>query len=300
MRRFLIAVVFVAAAVLGPRPAAAKVRVVTTIETLASLARAVGGDRVSVQALGKGYSDPHFIEPKLSLVTILNKADLLAYVGLDLEIGWLPGLVTQSRNPRIQAGTPGNLDCSSTIPVKDVPTTKVDRSMGDIHPRGNPHYWIPPENAVRIADELARRLAVIDAAGAATYRANLKRFRDEVARRLPRWQAKGAKVRGQKVVTYHKSWTYVSAWLGIIEVGYVEPKPGVPPSPQHLANLIALMKREGVKLILVEMFYSRRTADLVARQAGARVLSMPSDVGAFPAITDYFKLVDAVLDKLVR
>jgi len=281
-------------------PASAKVKVVTTIETLASLARTVGGDRVEVLALGKGYADPHFIEPKLSLVSVLNQADLLAYVGLDLEIGWLPGLVTQSRNPRIQPGQPGNLDCSTTIPVQDVPTQKVDRSMGDIHPRGNPHYWIPPDNAVRVAEEIARRLTRIDPGNGGVYQANLRKFRAQVAARGPGWNERVAKVRGQKVVTYHKSWTYLSSWVGLQEVGYVEPKPGVPPSPQHLANLIALMKREGVRLVLVEMFYSRRTADLVASKAGAKLLSMPSDVGAYPYITDYFKLVDAILQTLTK
>jgi zinc/manganese transport system substrate-binding protein len=297
MRQLVLAVTLVLAIA---TPASAKVRVVTSIETLASLTRSLGGDRVEVQALGKGYSDPHFIEPKLSLVTVLNRADLLAYVGLELEVGWLPGLITQSRNPRIQSGQPGNLDCSTVIPVQDVPTQKVDRSMGDIHPRGNPHYWIPPDNALRIAEELARRLAVIDPSGAGVYQQNLKQFRTAVGQRLDGWNARARKVRGQKVVTYHKSWTYVSSWVGLQEVGYVEPKPGVPPSPQHLANLIALMRREGVKLVLVEMFYSRRTADLVASKAGARLLSMPADVGAFPHITDYFKLVDAVLDTLAK
>jgi zinc/manganese transport system substrate-binding protein len=299
MRHFTVAMVLVLGVAVAA-PARAKVKVVTSIETLASLARRVGGDRVVVQALGKGYSDPHFIEPKLSLVTVLNQADLLAYVGLDLEIGWLPGLVTQSRNPRIQTGQPGNLDCSTTIPVQDVPTQKIDRSMGDIHPRGNPHYWIAPDNAMRVAGELTQRLMTIDPHGASVYQRNLKKFREELAARVPGWNARAAKLRGQKVVTYHKSWTYLSNWIGLREVGYVEPKPGVPPSPQHLANLIAMMKREGVRLVLVEMFYSRRTADLVANKAGARLLSMPSDVGAFPHITDYFKLIDAVLDTLTK
>lgn len=297
MRQLFLAVTLMLAVA---TPAAAKVRVVTTIETLAAVARSVGGDRVEVQALGKGYADPHFIEPKLSLVTVLNRADLLAYVGLELEVGWLPGLITQSRNARIQAGQPGHLDCSTLIPVQDVPTQKVDRSMGDIHPRGNPHYWIPPDNAVRIAEGIASRLAAIDPHGAGVYQANLKHFRDAVGRRLPGWNELAKKVRGQKVVTYHKSWTYVSGWLGLQEVGYVEPKPGVPPSPQHLASLITLMKREGIRLVLVEMFYSRRTADLVASKAGARVLSMPSDVGAYPHVNDYFKLVDAVLATLTK
>ena len=285
---------------LSARPAGAAVKVVTSIETFAAIARAVGGDRVAVQALGKGYSDPHRVEPKLSLVTLLNQADLLAYVGLDLEVGWLPGLVTQSRNPKIQPGSLGNLDCSTIIPVLDIPTQKVDRSMGDIHPRGNPHYWIPPDNAVRIAQEIASRLRQIDPKGAASYDAGLRRFREEVARRASGWMNRAAPLKGRKIVTYHKSWGYVSSWLGLVEVGYIEPKPGVPPSPQHLANLVQLMKREGVSRVLVEMFYQRGLASMVARQAGAQLLSMPSDVGAFPQITDYFKLVDAVIDLLVR
>jgi zinc/manganese transport system substrate-binding protein len=285
---------------LGPHLAHAKIRVVTSIETLAAIARHVGGERLTVQALGKGYSDPHFIEPKPSLVTVLNQADLLAYVGLDLEIGWLPGLVTQSRNPRIQLGSPGNFDCSSVIPVLDVPTQKLDRSLGDIHPRGNPHYWIPPDNALQLAQEFASRLTRIDPQGAAAYASGLARFRGEINRRAAQWRDQAAPLRGQKVVTYHKSWSYVSAWLGLIEIGYVEPKPGVPPSPRHIANLIAYMKREGAKRVLLEMFYPRRTADMVAHQAEAKLLVMPSDVGAFPQITDYFKLVDAILEMLLR
>lgn len=290
----------IALALLGGRPASARLRVVTSVEAIAALAREVGGDRVSVQSLSRGYSDPHFVEPKPSLVTILNQADLLAYVGLELEIGWLPPLVVQSRNARIQAGMPGNLDCSIVIPVLDIPTEKVDRSMGDIHPRGNPHYLVPPENGLRIAEELANRLKQLDPGGAAIYDARLKRLREEIVRRLPGWRAKAAPLRGTKVVTYHKSWSYVSAWLGLVEVGYIEPKPGVPPSPQHLANLIAFMKREGVSRVLVEMFYPRRTAEMVASRGGAKLVILPADVGAFPQITDYFKLVDAVVEALVR
>jgi ABC-type Zn uptake system ZnuABC Zn-binding protein ZnuA len=171
---------------------------------------------------------------------------------------------------------------------------------GRHHPRGNPHYWIPPENAVRIARELANRLKQIDPPGAGAYEAGLARFRDEVSRRLPGWRQKAAPLKGLKVVTYHKSWSYVSAWLGLVEMGYVEPKPGVPPSPQHLANLIAYMKREGVTKVLMEMFYPRNMPDAVARNAGARLLVLPADVGAFPAITDYYKLVDALLDLLLK
>src|SRR3954471_5046943 len=179
-----------------PRAALAKVRVVTTIETFADLARKAGGDRVEVKALSHGYMDPHFVEPKPSLVLDLNHADLLVHVGLELEIGWLPPLILGSRNERIQLGQPGNLAASVKIPVLDVPAYKVDRSMGDIHPQGNPHYWIPPDNAIIIAREIAERLSAIDGGGAASYRANLKRFEDEVAKRRVEWEKRALPLKG--------------------------------------------------------------------------------------------------------
>ncbi|MGZ3425458.1 MAG: metal ABC transporter substrate-binding protein, partial [Polyangia bacterium] len=277
----------------------AKVHVVTSIETFADLARRVGGDRVEVKALSHGYMDPHFVEPKPSLVIDLNRADLLVHVGLELEIGWLPPLVLGSRNEKIGMGQPGNLDASSHIPVLDVPMTKIDRSMGDIHPQGNPHYWITPDNALIVAREIAERLEAIDAGGGATYRANLKRFVDEVASHRAEWEKRAAPLKGTKVVTYHKSWSYVSKWLGLTEIGYVEPKPGIPAPPSHIAALINLMRKEGVKVILMESFYPRNTVDLVAQKAGARALVIPSDVGATATINDYFSLVDAVVGKLV-
>jgi len=287
-----------ALAMLAPRAAWAKAHVVTTIETFADLARRVGGDRVEVKSLSRGYMDPHYVESKPSLVLDLNRADLLVHVGLELEIGWLPPLVLGSRNSKIQPGQPGNLDASQGIPVLDVPTTKVDRSMGDIHPQGNPHYWIPPDNALIVAREIADRLQAIDPGGAAAYADNLKRFTAEIAQRRQGWQQRAASVRGTKIVTYHKSWSYVSAWLGLREAGYVEPKPGIPAPPSQIAALIGLMRREGIKIILMESFYPRNTVELVAQKAGARALIMPSDVGATPEITDYFKLVDAVVQKL--
>jgi zinc/manganese transport system substrate-binding protein len=281
-----------------PRAADAKVHVVTSIETFADLARKVGGDRVEVKALSRGFMDPHFVEPKPSLVLDLNRADLLVHVGLELEIGWLPPLVLGSRNERIQLGQPGNLDASTRIPVLDVPTTKIDRSLGDIHPQGNPHYWIPPENAIVVATEIAERLAAIDPSGAPAYDANLKRFVADVQQRRAGWEKKAASARGMKIVTYHKSWSYVSHWLGLQEVGYVEPKPGIPAPPSHIAQLIGLMQREKVHVILMESFYPRNTVELVAQKAGARALVMPSDVGATPEIKDYFALVDAIIQHL--
>jgi zinc/manganese transport system substrate-binding protein len=276
----------------------AVLHVVSSIPTLGSLAKEVGGDRVSVESLGKGYQDPHFVEAKPSLMLVLNRADLLLYVGLELEIGWLPPLVLGSRNPKIQTGELGSLDCSRSIPVLDVPTTRVDRSMGDIHPQGNPHYWLPPGNAKIIAKEIAQRLSQLDPEGAGAYQKNLAAFNAKVDAKLKEWQPLVAKLRGIKIATYHKSWSYVSAWLGLEEVGYVEPKPGIPPDPSHLVSLIKVMRGEKASMLFMENFYNKATAQLVAEKAGAKLLVLPTDVGATPQLRTWFELVDAVLKEI--
>ncbi len=279
-------------------PAQAKLRVVTSIETFADLARRVGGDHVDVQALSHGYMDPHFVEPKPSLVLALNRADLLVHVGLELEIGWLPPLVLGARNEKIQPGAPGNLDISAGIPVLDVPAIRVDRSMGDIHPSGNPHYWIPPDNALIVAQEIAHRLEMLDPSARDFYEGNLKSFESQLATRRAEWEKSAAALRGLKVVTYHKSWSYLSKWLGLVEIGYLEPKPGIPPSPSHIAWLISTMRQDGVKLLMMESFYPRNTAELVASKSGAKAVVLPSDVGADKQAGDYFALADEVVRML--
>jgi zinc/manganese transport system substrate-binding protein len=290
----------VAALSLAPARAEAKLKVAATIETLADLAREVGGDRVEVTSLSRGYMDPHFVQAKPSLVLVMNRADALVHVGLELEVGWLPPLVQQSRNPRIQAGQPGNIDASGAIDVADVPRMPADqmRAMGDIHPLGNPHYWIPPKNARAVAELLARRFAALDPAGAQTFQAGLAAFEQKLSAKEREWAAVAAPLKGQKVVTYHKSWTYVSAWLGLTEVGYIEPKPGTPPSADHTGRLIASMQKESVRLVIHEDFYPSSLATFVAEKGGARVVSCPSDVGATPRIKTYFDLVDSVLAAL--
>jgi zinc/manganese transport system substrate-binding protein len=275
------------------------VRVVTSIETFADLARAVGGANVSVESLARGYQDPHFVEAKPNLLVPLSKADLLVYAGLDLEIGWLPPLVVGSRNARIQAGAKGNLDASTAIDVLDVPAGKVDRAQGDIHPRGNPHYWLPPVNALKVAKEIAARLKELDPGHGADYDGNLQKLGALLKAKSADWSRKAAVLRGLKVVPYHKSWTYVSDWLGLREIGYVELKPGIPPDPKHLAELILRMKAESVRVLIIESFYNRGIAGQVADSAGAKMLVLPSDVGATAKIRSYPDLVDAVLDALV-
>jgi zinc/manganese transport system substrate-binding protein len=274
------------------------VRVVTSIEAFADLARTVGGGNVQVESLARGYQDPHFVEAKPSLLIPLSKADLLIYAGLDLEIGWLSPLVLNSRNARIQAGAKGHLDASTAIDVLDIPAGKVDRSQGDIHPRGNPHYWLAPVNGLKVAKEIAARLKELDPAHATDYEANLQKFGALLKAKAGDWSRKAAALKGMKVVAYHKSWTYVSNWLGLQEIGYVEVKPGIPPDPKHLASLILRMKAESVRALLIESFYNRGIAGQVADGAGAKMLVLPSDVGATPKIKSYTDLVDAVLDAL--
>jgi zinc/manganese transport system substrate-binding protein len=296
----IVVLVFAAFAALGARAADAKLKVVATIETLADLCRQVGGDRVDVTPLSHGYQDPHFIEAKPSLVLTLNRADVLVSVGLDLEAGWLPPLLQQARNGRIQRGQPGNIDASTAIKVEDVPNVPADqlRALGDVHPLGNPHYWLPPANARAIARLVAQRLTAIDAGGAATYQAQLAGFERQLDAKQKAWEQAAAPLRGLHVVTFHKSWSYVARWLGLQEVGYVEPKPGIPPTTSHTAQLIDLMKKSSVKLVIVESFYPNSLAKFVAGNGGARLVSAPSDVGATPAIKSYFDLVDALLAAL--
>jgi zinc/manganese transport system substrate-binding protein len=291
----------VAALALLCAPAAhAALKVVSTISTLGQLAQEVGGDRVDVKSLSKGYQDPHFVEPKPSLMLQLNRADLLLHVGLELEIGWLPPLVLGARNPKIQPGEPGNLDCSAAIPLLDIPAGKVDRSMGDVHPQGNPHYWLPPKNGRLLAREISARLLQLDPEGKEYYTARLAAFESKLDAKEKEWAPLIAKARGKKVATYHKSWSYVSDWLQLTEVGYVEPKPGIPPDPSHLVALIAQMKKEGATLLLMESFYNKVTAQMVADKSGAKLLVLDTDVLARPDLVTWSDVTQALLIQLAQ
>jgi zinc/manganese transport system substrate-binding protein len=281
-----------------PALGAEKLKVVTTIETFADLARRVGGDRVEVESLSRGYQDPHFVDARPNLMVSLHKADLLVRVGMDLEVGWLPPLVLGARNERIQRGATGDLDCSTAIEPLDVPATRIDRSQGDIHPMGNPHYWLPPVNAVRLARAIADRLSQLRPDEQAYFADQLAKFVGELKARARAWDEQAKALASTKVVTYHQSFSYVSKWLGLVEVGYVENRPGVPPSPDHLAALITRMKADKVKLVMMEDFYNRSIAEDVAEKAGARLVPVASNVGARPEIKSYFDLVDALLKAL--
>jgi len=300
MKRILI-IGALASLLIGASANAAPLKVVTTIQDLASLTKEVGGDRVDVTSIAKGYQDPHFVEPKPSYLLLLRNADLLEVVGLELEIGWLPPLLDQSRNNRIRPGQAGYLDLSSGVTILDRPTGTVNRSMGDVHPLGNPHYWLDPANAVRIAIQIERKLAELRPADAPYFAQRLNEFKLRINDAYKRWQTTMAPFRGTKIVTYHNSWPNFAKTFGLDVVGYVEPKPGVPPSPSHTFELIQLMKAQKVKAILMEPYFDAKTPQSIAERAGAKLVIMyPSVGGAKSGTDDYIQLFDYNLTNLLK
>lgn len=280
--------------------AADKVKVVTTIEDLAALAREVGGDRVQVQAIARGYQDPHFVDPKPSFILKMSRADLLVLVGLQLEIGWLPPLITQSRNPKVQVNAPGYLDVSSYCQILEIPTGQITRAMGDVHPLGNPHIWLDPENGRRIARAIQQKLAQLRPADAAYFQQRYEDFSRRLADAEKKWDQQMAPYRGTRVVSYHRSWPNLANRFGLEVVGYVEPKAGIPPSPQHTLNLINFMRSEKIKLILVEPYFDLKTPQAIARETGAHVLVLLPSVGGEKEVTDYFQLFQYDIDLLTQ
>jgi zinc/manganese transport system substrate-binding protein len=292
----------VAMATLAATPAAAqgKLNVVATTEDLASIAREVGGDRVSVEALARGYQDPHNVEAKPSFILKLQKTDLLVVVGRELEIGWLPPLITQSRNGRIQPGSPGYVDASMNTKIMEIPQGQITRAMGDVHPLGNPHYWLDPENGKIIARSLAASFTRLRPNDSAVFDQRLKAFVDRVTAAQARWSAAMAPFKGTKIVTYHRSFPNFADRFGLDIIGYVEPRPGIPPSPQHTLDVITEMKRQNVKLVLVEPYFDLKTPNAIGRATGAAVLVMPPSVGGVKEITDYVSLFDYDVNLLVN
>ena len=267
-------------------------RIVTTTSDLASIAKEVGGDRIVVDSIARGYQDPHFVEAKPSFLLQLKKAELLAVVGLELEIGWLPPLIEQSRNTKVRPGTDGYLDLSAGVEIFDRPTANVDRSMGDIHAARNPHYWLEPGNAIRIAIQFRDRLVKLRPADAPYFNGRLNDFKKRANEANQRWTKALAPYRGAKIVTYHRSWTNFVRRYGLDVIDFVEPKPGVPPSPSHLFELVRAMKAQKVKVILVEPYFDLKTPNLIAKKAGAKVIVMYPSVGGAPGLDDYITLFD--------
>jgi zinc/manganese transport system substrate-binding protein len=273
-------------------PVLARVQVVTSLQDFASIADAVGGKRVETFALARGYQDPHFVEPKPSFILRLSKADLLIVAGLELEVGYLPPLIDQSRNAKIRPGGPGYLDASAGCDILERPTGTVTRAMGDVHPFGNPHYWLDPENGRIIARSIAARLKSLDAAGAAEYDANLAAFEAKLTEGTKRWEAALAPYAGAELVTYHNSWPNFLKRFKLVAAAYVEPKPGVPPSPAHIVELIDMMRAKKIPVILMEPYFDRKTPAQIAEKTGATLLILIPSVGGRPETKDYFGLFD--------
>jgi zinc/manganese transport system substrate-binding protein len=281
-----------------PAQAAAAMKVVTTTEGLAALAKEVGGDRVQAESLSRGVQDPHFVDANPMLAVKLRNADLLVDVGLDLEIGWLPPLVTQSRNGDIQPGGKRRLTAASAVQVLDVPTGPVSRAQGDLHPGGNPHFMTDPRRAGQVAAAIAGKLAELDGKNAGYYRERNDAFQKRLAADEARWQSELAPVKGRKLFTRHRTLTYFLDWSGLVSAGELEPRPGVPPPPSHLAELVEVAKREGVQAISVENYYDTKSAEVVARHSGAKIVLIPGDVGGEPGLDGYEKYMDLVVKRL--
>jgi zinc/manganese transport system substrate-binding protein len=256
-------------------PAGAEIRVVATVPDLAAVASEVGRDRVSVRAMSLPTQDPHFVDARPSLALELNRADLVLLVGLDLEIGWLPTLLIGARNPAIQPGMRGYLDCSRFVRPREVPSQPVDRSMGDIHPGGNPHYMMDPRAAAAVAAGIAERLAEIEPSHAATYRANLSDFLQRLEKSRAAWAAEIAPFRGVRIVEYHRTLAYLADCFGLEQFGTIEPKPGIPPTPSHVAQLLVRARAGDVQAIVQEDRYPEATSRWLAGKIPAVLIRIP-------------------------
>jgi len=276
-------------------PAYAKLNVVATLPWIGNLASELGKDKISVKVLVKPSQDPHYIEAKPSMIVASRNADVLMYNGLDLEIGYLPLLIESSRNPVIQPGQPGNFDCSRFVNVIEKQPT-ADRSMGDVHPLGNPHYHFSPSNVLRVARGMAQELSNIDPGNSSYYKTNLASFEERLRNKQIQWDKKSLK--GKRYVSYHKYFEYMANEFRFQIVGYVELKPGIPPSAGHIEKLIESMKKTRTDGILVTPSYGLDEAQALSKKTGVRVIIIPQDIGSVPGANDWFGFMDTVLSSL--
>jgi zinc/manganese transport system substrate-binding protein len=301
MRKAFIVVVMAAAGLLDAwaLPSYAKLNVVASTPDLGAIAREVGGSRVDVTSLAKGTEDPHFVDAKPSFIRILNQADVLIEGGADLEVGWLPPLVVNARNSKIQLGQPGRIIAAEVIRLLEVPSGPVDRSMGDVHPFGNPHFTMDPINGVLIARLLSERFCLVAPGDCSTFQSNLKQFESRIDGRMPIWQKQMTPLNGVKAISYHKSFSYLAERFKLRIVNTIEPKPGIPPSAAHVLNLVAQMKSESVRLILMEPNHERKTPSFLSQETGAKIAIISSMVGGSREAQDYLGFFDSIIETLV-
>ncbi|MEY2542527.1 MAG: zinc/manganese transport system substrate-binding protein [Verrucomicrobiota bacterium] len=276
----------------------AKLNVVATLPDFGALAREIGGDKIDIVTLAKPTEDPHFVDARPSFVVALRNADVLIEGGAELEIGWLPPLLQNARNPKIEAGKPGRVIASQGIRLMNVPAN-VTRAAGDVHALGNPHFMTDPIIAKAVAQHIAQSFSAVDAPNAGTYDANYKKFEASINAKLQAWGAALLPFKGQSVVAYHDSWPYFAHRFGVKIDIFLEPKPGIPPSPSHLAEVIDQMKAQKIKAIIVEPFQDRKVAEKVASATGAKVVDFAQFPGGIPGTDSYVKLIDKLVSSLV-
>lgn len=275
-------------------------RVCVTVPDLGDLVRQVGGDEVSVTVFVKGAEDPHFVEAKPGFIRALSRADLYVEVGMELEVGWAPVLLQNARNARILPGQPGHLDASTAITPLEVPQGTVDRAMGDVHARGNPHYLLDPENGLAVARLIRDRLSALRPAAAAGFSERYDALAARMAAAMAKWRDELAPARGAKVLVDHNLWPYFAARYGLVVAGHLEPKPGVPPSTRHLADAIALAGREKVRALLASPYFDRRHAEFVKSRTGVPVVELAHQVGGRPGTDTYEALIAHNVRKLAE
>jgi len=279
-------------------PALADLKVATSLTDLASVAQFVGGKHVTAQSLCRGYEDPHFVPAKPSLMKAIQHADVFVSTGLELDGGWLPLVLPGSRNPKIQPGTKGFVDASQGVQVLEKPTGTVSRAEGDIHPMGNPHYYLDPKALEVVADHLAEVFAKLDPANGADYAANAKSFDERMESSLAKWEQEMEPYKGTGIVPYHKNFTYFIDRFGLKEFGTVEPKPGIPPTPRHIAELAEAMKQSGIGVVVYEPYYKADASNEVAKRAGGIAIELASEVGGMPGTDDVFTKFDVLIRSL--
>lgn len=276
-----------------------KIEIITTTPDLKSITDSIGGDKVEVLSLTTGTQNPHFIDPKPSYMLKARKAELFIRNGLELEVTWESSIIEGSRNPKIKVGTPGHLDASKGVQPLEIPQM-VDRSMGDIHAFGNPHYMLDPINAKIVAGNIAEKLSALSPTQAEYFQENLSEFNKKIDQKMSEWQGKLAPYRGEKIITYHKTWSYFASRFGLEIVSQLEVKPGIPPSASHLEEVINLIKSNKVKIILQENIYNDDAARFVAERTSAKVIKAPISVGGTKDTGDYFALMDTIIEMVAK
>lgn len=277
----------------------AQIQVVTTLPDLASITRYVGGDKVDVFAIAKGYQNPHFVDPKPSYIVKLSRAEMFVTVGLDLETGWAPQLVQSSRNSKIQRGNPGYVDASEGISLLQVPSS-TSREEGDIHIYGNPHYWLDPVRGKQVAENIYNHLVEISPEDEATFSKNLEEFKQKIDQKLVEWQDKIAPYEGTKIIAYHNEWVYFEERFGLEIADFLEPKPGIPPTPSQLVNVINKVKSQNIPVLINSPYFSSKSPEVVARNTGIQLVKLSTMTGGYEEIENYIDLFDYNINTLVE